>query len=206
MQLRLLKLNRAHPGPEQLFTQRLMLRRPEAADFDEWSALRARSAAFLKPFEPSWAQDELSRSAYRLRMRRQEAEITAGRGIPWFLFDLANNVLVGGITLSNIRRGVSQTATLGYWMGESYAGRGLMREAVIAVCGSAFERHGLHRLEAATVLENERSQRLLRRCGFRDEGHARGYLKIAGTWRDHLLFARLASDKPPEICNKPASG
>ncbi len=173
-----------------------MLRRPEASDFEEWAGLRAKSADFLKPFEPSWTADELSRPAYRLRMRRQEAEINAGRGLPWFLFDIGNGQLLGGLTLSNIRQGVADTATVGYWMGEQFAGQGYMREAVDAVCESAFRDHRLHRVEAATVIENERSQRLLLRCGFREEGVARGYLKICGAWRDHLLFARLASDKP----------
>ncbi len=180
-----------------------MLRRPDAQDFEKWSALRAESAEFLKPFEPAWTSDELSRSAYRMRMRRQEAEINAGRGLPWFLFALETGRLVGGLTLSNIRRGVAETATMGYWMGQTYAGQGYMREAVDAICLNAFTEHGLHRVEAATVIENERSQRLLKRCGFRQEGIARGYLKICGTWRDHLLFARLASDKPPESGNAP---
>ncbi len=195
--MRLLKFSRPYREPAQLFTERLMLRRPDPQDFENWSTLRAKSADFLKPFEPAWTADELSRSAYRMRMRRQEAEINAGRGLPWFLFSLENGGLVGGLTLSNIRRGVAETATLGYWMGEDYAGLGYMREAVGVVCQNAFSEHGLHRIEAATVVENERSQRLLKRCGFRPEGTARGYLKICGTWRDHLLFARLVSDKPP---------
>ncbi|MGI9355643.1 MAG: GNAT family N-acetyltransferase [Rhizobiaceae bacterium] len=196
--MRLLKFARPHPAPAQLFTERLMLRRPDPSDFEEWAALRARSADFLKPFEPVWTADELSRSAYRLRLRRQEAEINAGRGLPWFLFSLGTGTLLGGLTLSNIRHGVAETATLGYWMGEEFAGRGYMREAVDTICENAFNAHKLHRVEAATVVENERSQRLLLRCGFRQEGIARGYLKICGTWRDHLLFARLASDKSPE--------
>ena len=198
--MRLLKFTRAYSAPSQLFTERLMLRRPDPQDFEEWAALRAKSADFLKPFEPSWTADELSRSAYRLRMRRQEAEINGGRGLPWFLFGLGNSKLLGGLTLSNIRHGVAETATLGYWMGEEFAGQGYMREAVDAVCESAFNDHKLHRVEAATVIENERSQRLLLRCGFRQEGIARGYLKICGTWRDHLLFARLGSDKSPVRC------
>lgn len=195
--MRLLKFARPHQGPAQLFSERLMLRRPDPGDFEDWAALRARSADFLKPFEPSWTADELSRSTYRLRMRRQEAEINAGRGLPWFLFAHRTGKLLGGLTLSNIRHGVAETATLGYWMGEEFAGQGYMREAVDTICESAFNDHKLHRVEAATVIENERSQRLLLRCGFRQEGIARGYLKICGTWRDHLLFARLASDKPP---------
>jgi ribosomal-protein-alanine N-acetyltransferase len=145
----------------------------------------------------------LSRSAFRARLRRQEADIASGRGLPWFLFDRENpDILLGGLTISNIRRGVAETGTLGYWMGSAYANRGLMKEALLAVCDDVFKVHGLHRIEAATVFENEQSQGLLKRCGFREEGTARRYLRINGEWRDHVLFARLAEDKlqgSPEI-------
>ncbi|MEL6948097.1 MAG: GNAT family protein [Pseudomonadota bacterium] len=189
--------------PQVLKTKRLLLRRPETDDFSQWASLRGRSAGFLRPFEPAWAQDELSKRAFKARLRRHESDITSGRGIPWFLFLPAADgdqcdTLVGGITISHIRRGVSHSGTVGYWMGEPYAGQGFMSEAVREVCKCAFELHNLNRLEAATVLENERSQRLLRHCGFKEEGIARAYLKIADTWRDHRLFARLASDPIPD--------
>ena len=100
------------------------------------------------------------------------------------------------MTVSNIRRGVSQSATIGYWMGECHAGNGYMSAAVEAVCNRLFRDNGLHRVEAATLPTNMRSVALLERCGFRLEGCARDYLKIAGRWQDHLLFARLALDRP----------
>lgn len=197
--MRLLNFTSRAIEPGVLTTERLLLRRPEMGDYDAWANLRGQSADFLRPFEPSWTRDELKRSAFRMRIRRQEAEINSGRGLPWFLFERGcDERLLGGLTLSNIRRGVSQTATLGYWMGRPFAGRGYMKEAVEAVCHCAFHDHKLHRIEAATVIENQRSQRLLLSCGFQQEGLARGYLKICGEWRDHLLFARLMHDKPAE--------
>ena len=75
-----------------------------------------------------------------------------------------------------------------------------------AVCAFAFNHHGLHRIEAATVLDNNRSQRLLARCGFVEEGTARAYLKIAGEWRDHRLFARLSTDPMPRPDQDRTSG
>ena len=102
--------------------------------------------------------------------------------------------ILGGISLTNIRRGVAQTGTLGYWTGSPYRNQGLMREAVLAVCTHAFSELQLHRVEAATILENEPSQRLLATCRFEREGLARAYLRINGTWRDHILFARLSGD------------
>lgn len=193
--MRLLSFASRYPEPSQLETERTILQRPQMANYQVWADLRRESSEFLKPFEPQWSHDELSKSAFRARLRRQEADIVSGRGLPWFLFDRYNpDVLLGGLTISNIRRGVSDTGTLGYWMGEKYAGNGLMKEALLAVCMNLFEVHKLHRVEAATVLENQRSQGLLMSCGFQQEGIARQYLRINGTWRDHILFARLAED------------
>lgn len=193
--MRLLNFKSRYKEPSRLETRRMILRRPAPEDFSAWSNLRRNSADFLRPFEPTWAPDELSRAAFRSRLRRQESEITSGRGLPWFLFKAEDNsTLLGGLTISNIRRGVAETGTIGYWMGETFAGQGYMHEALEAICEDAFTTHRLHRLEAATVLENERSQRLLAKSGFRQEGVARRYLKIDGNWRDHLLFARLSDD------------
>ncbi|MEE9313519.1 MAG: GNAT family protein [Rhizobiaceae bacterium] len=193
--MRLLNFKSHSPQPAQLVSDRVMVRRPSADDFTAWAGLRAESAEFLRPFEPSWAKNELSRSAFRARLRRHETDIASGRGLPWFLFSREEPAkLLGGLTVSNIRRGIADTGTLGYWMGESYAGKGFMREAVKIICANLFEEHHLHRIEAATVLNNERSQQLLRKCGFSEEGKARAYLKIDGQWRDHILFALLADD------------
>ncbi len=191
--MKLLRLSSSEAGPEDIYTDRLFLRRPKLSDFDQWADLRHQSAGFLQPFEPRWTHDELSRSSFKARLRRQEADINSGRGLPWFVFNNGReSTLMGGLTLSNIRRGVAQTATLGYWMGEPFAGLGYMSEAVTAVCASAFEVHRLHRVEASTVLDNSRSQRLLTKCEFEKEGVAKSYLKINGQWADHILFARIS--------------
>lgn len=197
MTLRLLTFGNARSGPARLTTERLLLRRPEGRDFEAWADLRAVSRAQLEPFEPSWTRDELSRGAFRARLRAHEADVNAGRGLPWFVFHRDGRKegrLMGGLALSNIRRGVCQTATLGYWLGTPFTGHGFMREAVRTVVESGFAEHRLNRIEAGTVPENERSQRLLTACGFQREGTARGYLRIAGAWRDHVIFARLGTD------------
>jgi len=106
-------------------------------------------------------------------------------------------VLLGGLSFGHVRRGVSQAATLGYWMGETHAGKGHMTRAVRAACAYMFEKQGLHRIEAACLPNNEPSKRLLERVGFRQEGYARSYLNINGQWRDHLLFAMLEGDPIP---------
>jgi len=177
-----------------LTSARLILRKPSIDDFEQWSNLRAINAQFLQPWEPRWTADELSLSSFKARIRQYDADANSGRGVHWYLFRSEGNKLVGGLSLSNIRYGVADCGTLGYWIGQEYARQGLMSEAVNAVCSHAFGRMKLHRVEASTVLDNERSQGLLLKCGFKKEGQAREYLKINGKWRDHYLFSRLSTD------------
>lgn len=172
----------------------IYLRYPETGDFPQWSVLRGASKSFLTPWEPSWAADELTRSAFRRRLRRYDSEIRNDAAYPFFVFRSKDHTLVGGCTLSNVRRGVCQSASLGYWVGQAHARRGYTLAAVTAILPFVFETLGLHRLEAACIPDNEPSRRLLKRLGFEQEGHARGYLQINGEWRDHTLFALLRDD------------
>lgn len=171
------------------------LRAPEPRDFPAWAALREQSRAFLTPWEPTWPPDDLTRSAFRRRLRRYADEMAEDEAYPFLLFRAGDHRLMGGLTLGNVRRGVAQAATLGYWMGQPYAGHGHMRRAVAAACDFGFDTLRLHRIEAACIPANAASRALLERAGFRPEGMARAYLKINGAWEDHLLFARLESDR-----------
>ena len=101
---------------------------------------------------------------------------------------------MGGIGLTNVRRGVAETGSLGYWMGERYAGRGYMKEGLRLMLGFAFDRLNLHRIEAACLPHNKASRALLTKLGFREEGRAAKYLKINGAWQDHVLHALLAEE------------
>ena len=170
----------------------VVLRPPRASDYPAWSDLRRRSRAFLQPWEPAWPVDDLSRSAYRRRLMAYQRDMDLGTGYSFLVLRAADQELVGGITLSNIRRGVAQMGTVGYWAGEPYVRNGHTLAAVRAVCGFALGRMGLHRLEAACLPENEPSRRLLLKAGFELEGRATAYLKINGDWRDHLLFGMVA--------------
>jgi ribosomal-protein-alanine N-acetyltransferase len=172
----------------------IMLRVPHLNDYPDWARLRAESRAFLKPWEPSWARDDLSRASFRRRMRHYQNDVRQGLAFPFFIFDDQDDTLVGGITLSNIRRGVSQSGTLGYWIGERHARRGYMTAAVMALADFAFSTLNLHRIEAACLPANRASIGLLEKCDFQKEGYARKYLKIDAFWQDHLLFARLRQD------------
>jgi [ribosomal protein S5]-alanine N-acetyltransferase len=174
---------------------RVRLRPPRMGDFAEWMALRQASRQFLQPWEPTWPADDLTRTAFRRRLSLYQRDQDLGQGYAFFVFRKPDHVLVGGITLRNILRGVAQSGALGYWAGEAYARQGHTLSAVHEVSRFAFHRLGLHRLEAACCPENVASRRLLLKAGFEMEGRARGYLKINGEWRDHLLFG-LVRDEP----------
>jgi ribosomal-protein-alanine N-acetyltransferase len=175
--------------------ERVRLRAPRMGDFQAWSTLRHGSQAFLQPWEPTWPSDDLTRAAFRRRLALYQRDQDLGQGHAFFVFRNSDNALVGGITLRNILRGVAQTGTLGYWIGEPHARRGYTLEAVQAVTRFAFGRLGLHRLEAACCPDNDASRRLLLKAGFDLEGRAKGYLKIDGRWRDHLLFGRVRGEE-----------
>jgi ribosomal-protein-alanine N-acetyltransferase len=168
------------------------LRAPRVRDYEAWSGLRGRSHDFLQPWEPTWPEDDLERGAFRRRLATYSREIDAGSAYPFFIFRSNDDALVGAVTLSNIRRGVAQTATIGYWIGQPYTGQGRMTAALRCVADFAFRALGLHRLEAACVPNNEPSRRVLLKTGFVLEGTARAYLKINGVWRDHLLFGMIS--------------
>lgn len=175
-------------------TDRLTLRLPQMADFVAWSSLREISRGNLIPFEPQWSKNELSKEAFRTRLRFYQREFRDNSGYPFFLFTEEGETLVGGITLSNVRRGVTRSGSLGYWVGMSYQGVGYMTEAVKAVKHYAFKELSLHRVEAASMPKNVASIRVLEKCGFQKEGLARKYLRINGVWQDHYLYGFLEDD------------
>ncbi|GGA96177.1 GNAT family N-acetyltransferase [Allosediminivita pacifica] len=179
----------------RLETERLTLRPPQHADYTPWASLRRDSADYLKPWEPTWAEDHLSRRAFTNRVYWASRSVTAGTAVPLFLVRREDDMLVGAITLDNIRRGPAQAGTLGYWTGQPYARQGYMSEAIAALVHHAFHRMELSRIEAACLPENTASRGLLEVSGFKYEGVAQSYLQIAGRWRTHVLYAALRADR-----------
>ncbi len=179
------------PDPTPVLTsRRITLRAPRASDYAAWYSLRKRSQAFLRPFEPRWTEADLAQGYFNARVRRGREEALAGTDFTFFIFLSAPNglVLAGGLTLSNIRRRAAQFVTLGYWMGQPFAGQGVMTEAVGMVLPFVFETLSLHRIHAAFLPANQASRRVLEKNGFREEGYAENYLQIDGRWADHVLF------------------
>ena len=168
-----------------------MLRLPQMGDYEQWYQLRLASADFLRPFEPRWTQADLARRVFVQRVRRARIEAEEGTDYSLFMFlpEGRRETLVGGITLSNVRRRAAQFVNLGYWMGQQYARKGLMSEAVSVCLPFVFDTLDLHRIHAAFLPGNMASRRVLEKNGFVEEGFAENYLQINGRWEDHVLFA-----------------
>jgi [ribosomal protein S5]-alanine N-acetyltransferase len=184
----------ARAEPFRLIGDRVFLRPPDRADYEQWASLRAASRNFLTPWEPTWPADALSRGHFRARLARYSDDWRTDQAYNFFIFK-SDETLAGGIGLSNVRRGVAETASLGYWIGEPFARQRFMTAALPLILDFAFRRLRLHRVEAACLPTNVPSRAALLRAGFKEEGYARAYLLIDGKWQDHLLFAILREDR-----------
>jgi [ribosomal protein S5]-alanine N-acetyltransferase len=169
------------------------LRAPRMEDHAQWRDLRRESKSFLEPWEPTWQDDELLVSSFRRRLNQYARLVGEDKAYPFFVFDAQEKQLLGAITISNVRRGVAEMATLGYWTGERFANTGVMTDALKAIIGFARDQLNLHRLEAACLPTNQPSIQLLQRAEFVREGFAKDYIKINGRWEDHILWGKLLS-------------
>jgi ribosomal-protein-alanine N-acetyltransferase len=170
-------------------TDPVTVRRATEDDAPALAALARANRAFLAPWEPvrpdAYFTEEGQRTALRA-LAAQDPAVT----VPCVI--LVAGEPAGRITLNNMARGAFESADLGYWVAREHNGRGVGTAAVGAVLHLAFGELGLHRVQAATLLHNAGSQRVLQRNGFTRIGVAPRYLRIAGAWQDHVLFQRLA--------------
>lgn len=167
---------------------RVTLKAPCEADFDEWASVRHKNQYHLKPFEPEWPKNCLSRDFFMRRLERQDVEQKAGRGLYFLIHDKKIGHIIGGLNLNNIQMGAARQAFLGYWIDEDHQGQGLMKEAITLLIDYAFNKLQLKRLNAACLPHNDRSINLLKSLDFEEEGYAKKYLQINGAWQDHVLF------------------
>ena len=179
---------------KKLTGERVFLRPPKRRDALKWQKLRMSSKSFLVPWEPSWDASSCTRRAYLRYFKNSNYLANMDRAYSFLIFKTDDKTLLGGINIGNVRRGVSQSASLGYWIGEKYSRNGYMIEALKLLIPSLFVDLRLNRIEAATLEENIASKNLLKKIGFKKEGVLRKYLKINGNWRDHILYGLLESD------------
>ncbi|MCM2413810.1 GNAT family N-acetyltransferase [Streptomyces sp. RKAG290] len=179
------------------------LRPVTADDAASLAESMTRSRAYMQPWEPERPDAFYTEQGQRQRLAGLLADRAAGRVMPWVLVD-AEDRAIGGFNLNAIVLGPFRSATFGYWVDVAHAGRGLATAAVRQICALARDELRLHRLEAATVLDNTASQRVLAKCGFEQFGVAPRYLHINGEWRDHRLFQLILHDGP--VTGEPAAG
>ena len=163
-------------------------------DAEDMLAALSRNRAFLKPFEPLRSDSDFTLEGQREVMRRLEEGRAAGTTYAFAIRTRPGDEIAGGISLSQVFRKHFQSCYMGYWVGEEHNGRGYATAAVRLAVDYAFGDLGLHRVQANVMTKNPRSARVLSKAGFRREGLALRYLRIAGRWEDHDMFAVTAED------------
>lgn len=172
-----------------------VLRVARLADAEALTSAYVENRAHLEPWEPQRGESFFTVEGQESRLRERLGQYEAGLQVPWVLE--SDGRIVGTVTLSGITLGPFCSASLGYWTAAGHQGRGVATSAVRAVCRIARMELALHRIEASTLLDNARSQRVLARCGFEPIGMAPSYLHINGRWQDHRLFQRILHEGPP---------
>jgi len=171
------------------------LRPARVRDAAALAALYRAERAFLAPFEPLRDPSFFTEDGQRRSLQRT-SELRAAGALERFLI-LDDGAPVGVLAVSNIVRNAFQSANVGYFVAKDHNGRGVATRAVGLGVEWAFDSAGLHRLEAGTLVDNVGSQRVLEKNGFTRIGLAPRYLRIAGAWRDHVLFQLTIEDAPP---------
>jgi [ribosomal protein S5]-alanine N-acetyltransferase len=174
---------------------RTAIRAVRPSDAEDLLELRLRNRAFLAPWDPLRPASFFTLAGQAEWIALQQRAWTDDRGYGFVMLDTEDDDrVVGGINLFNIVRSARQSAGMGYWVDEAAGSRGHATAAVRLMSTFAFEHLGLHRLEPAVMPRNARSNRVMEKAGFRHEGIAVRYLRIAGVWEDHALYAMTAED------------
>lgn len=156
--------------------------------------LRLRNRAFLRPFEPQRPESHFTLPIQNRLLEEEERAWKAGLQYVFGIFDNLDARLIGRISLANVVRGGWHNTTVGYFVDESYNGRGIATEALSLSVDFAFSKAALHRVQAGVMPRNLASIRVVEKAGFRFEGVALRYLCIDGVWEDHNIYAVTAED------------
>ncbi len=176
-------------------TERCYLRLPNLRDFESWVNLRKKSEDFLSKWEPERDRNFYSAALFRSRVKWAKKKFNEKKVIHAFIFRREDGLLIGAVTLDNVRRGAAQSGFIGYWLGKPFEKKGYMIEVVKALIFYIFKNFDLSRLEAATLPENQASRSLLEKAGFKYEGVSQSYLQISGRWRNHVMYSLLREDR-----------
>jgi ribosomal-protein-alanine N-acetyltransferase len=181
--------------PVELNHGPLKLRPLSYHDKRAWRRVRERNAVWLARWDATTPPGAEARPrSFSAMVRAMRREARHGRQLPFAVeYDGA---FVGQLTINNVVRGSGQFASIGYWIDEKYAGRGLMTRAVAMAVDHCFFGMKLHRVEIAIRPENKASLRVVEKLGIAEYGYAPRFLHIDGDWRDHRLFQITREDAP----------
>jgi ribosomal-protein-alanine N-acetyltransferase len=170
-------------------------------DREAWRRVRASNVAWLAPWDATApAHSHAQPRSFSSMVRQLRREARAGRQLPFAVeFE---GTFVGQLTVSNVVRGSAQYASVGYWIDEAYAGRGITTRAVAMAIDHCFTSVGLHRIEVAIRPENTSSLRVVEKLGIKEMGYAPRYLHIDGDWRDHQLFSITREEAPMGLVHR----
>jgi ribosomal-protein-alanine N-acetyltransferase len=192
------------PGwPVVLESQGVRLRPITRADRIAWQRVRRANARWLSRWDataPARSGGTTQPRSYAAMVRAMRREGRAGRQLPFVVEH--DGRFVGQVTVSNVVRGSAQFASIGYWIDERYAGRGIITRAVAMAVDHCFAEVGLHRIEVAIRPENSSSLRVVEKLGIQQVGFAPRFLHIDGDWRDHTLFAITREEAPQGLVHR----
>ncbi|HEX3708197.1 MAG TPA: GNAT family protein [Mycobacteriales bacterium] len=167
-------------------------------DAGPWVESRRHNIEWLRPWEATPPGGAgvfgMSRAVFTGMARRLRAEARAGRGLPFVV--VVDGAMRGQLNVSGIVRGSLESASIGYWVDQRVAGRGVMPTCVALAVDHCFTAVGLHRIEVNIRPENAASRRVVEKLGFRLEGTRERFLHISGDWRDHLTYALVREEVP----------
>lgn len=184
------------PDRDELRGELVAIRPFEIADAEHLLNLRLRNRAFNRPYEPSTIVIPETLEQQLERFAQERIEWDEGRGFVFGIFRCDDGRIAGRISFSHVARGGWQNAVLGYFVDQDQNGNGFATEATRLALRFAFERAGLHRVQAGVMPRNTRSIRVVEKAGFRNEGTARRYLDVEGVWEDHIMFAITREEWP----------
>jgi [ribosomal protein S5]-alanine N-acetyltransferase len=187
--------------PARLSHAHVVVRPLQTSDSAVWREVRSRNADWLRPWDATMPPGSSRRAgSYRQVARRLLRLARQGHALPFAIE--VDGRFAGQVTVNNIVRGSAQFASIGYWLGREFAGRGVMPTAVALVVDHCFAEVGLHRIEICIRPENSNSLRVVEKLGIREIGYAPLFLHIDGDWRDHRIFAVTVEECPETLLSR----
>jgi [ribosomal protein S5]-alanine N-acetyltransferase len=181
--------------PARLSSGGVTLRPLARSDRGAWREVRRRNADWLRPWDATVPPGApVGAPSYGALVRRLNRLARQGSTFP-FAIEVEHR-FVGQLTVNNIVRGSAQFASMGYWIDQAYAGRGIVPRAVAMAIDHCFTRAGLHRVEICIRPENTNSLRVVEKLGLHEVGLAPRFLHIDGAWRDHRIYAVTVEECP----------